>query len=171
MGNGKRLIISVVLLFVFWFMTAFASSSDVFGVILAILFLVGGIWSLIEGIIFVRDREKRDALPLALMALFLALFALFIGVGGIATSIFDLVEGGPFQGIGFLFYFAALMVFPILGFWAIIKGILLIRSKINVKLGIASLIIGAILGIPALIFLIGLIISLVRGPSLESSIR
>jgi len=156
MGNRNRLIISLVLLFVSWF-----SISVFSGTLVGILFLGLGFWSLIEGVVFVKAKGNHDALPLALMAIFIALYALFVGIGSITTSALDLVEGGIFQSIGFLLFIVVALVFPILGIWAIIKGIILIRNKENVRLGVISLIIGAIVTIPALIFLITMLVSVV----------
>ena len=148
----------MVLMFVFWFMISSVSSRGI-AVIISVLILMAGIWSLIEGIIFIRARENRDALPLALIAILIALYALFMGIGGIATSIFDLgAEGGIFQSIGFIWIPVSVIVLPVLGIWTITKGIILIKNKENVKLGVTSLIIGGIITIPSLFLLFGLFI-------------
>jgi hypothetical protein len=123
MENKGRLIFSVVLLFVFWFMISLVSLYEGIGIVLSVLFLCGGIWSLIEGIVFVKRKENKNALPLALMAIFIAFYAIFMGIGAIVNSAFDLVEGGPFQVIGFLLFFIAMILFPILAIWAIINWI------------------------------------------------
>ena len=157
MENKNRLIVSVALLFVFWFMSSFSIRNERTAIILFALILVSSIWSLTEGIIFVKRKENREALPLVLIAICISLYALFVGIAGIVVSIYDLVEGGPFQTIGFLLIPVLAIVFSVLGIWAIVKGINLIRSKKKIKLGIISLIIGAVITIPVLIFLYDLI--------------
>ena len=154
----------MVLLFAIYVLFSFSPTSLI---VSAVLILMAGIWSLIEGIIFIKAGVNKSALPLVLLAILIALYALFIGIGAIATSAFDLVEGGPFQLIGYLFFFVLVIIIPVLAIWAVVKGIILIRSKKNVKLGVASLIIGGIVAIPVLIILFGVLFSRLEGPSIK----
>jgi len=163
MENKNRLISVVVLLFLsYYFGAFFLGPRHIEGTaIFSTLFLGFGIWIIVEGIIFVKKRENKDAMPLALLAIYISLFALFMGFGGLATLIFDLgIEGGPLQGIGFLLFFISAIIVPVLGIWALIKGITLIKRRENVRLGVISLIIGAIATVPPVLFLLGLIFSL-----------
>ena len=156
MENKNRLIISVILLVCLFSL----SRASPLGIIAWILFLVFGIWAIVEGIIFVSRKENRDALPLALIAVLMALTAMLYGSFGIIMSIVNFgVEGGPFQTISFLWFFIAAVLLFVFGVWTLIKGIVLIRRKKNIKLGIVSLIIGAVIAIPFLVYLIGMIIS------------
>ena len=152
MENKNRLVISLIILVVsFSILSSSLKVNVALEIIILFLFLLIAVWSFVEGIIFVKRKENRDALPLVLMALYVAFYGLFVGIGGIMTTIFNLVESGVFQLIGFFLFFGAIIIYPVLGIWAVVKGINLIRSKENVKLGVISLIIGAVVLISTLL--------------------
>jgi len=143
MENKNRLILSVVLVLIaFLFNLVFVGGS--FAILFGMLLLFVGIWTFIESIIFVRKKKNRDALPLILIALYIALSGLLLGFLEILQRVGDFGAEG-FQGFGFLWYFISILVFLVLGIWAVIKGIILVKNKKNIRLGIISLIIGGIL--------------------------
>ena len=139
MENKYRLIISVVLMFVVLFLyfstLNFFEETRWLTVSINFVFILISIWALTEGIIFVGKRENRGALPLGLMAISISIFGAIWGIG----SIF----GGVLSDSTALFLLSAIgIILPLLGIWAIINGIILIKNKTNVGLGVASLIIG-----------------------------
>ena len=139
MENKYRLIISVVLMFVVLFLyfstLNFFEETRWLTVSINFVFILISIWALTEGIIFVKRRENRDALPLGLMAISISIFGAIWGIGSIS--------GGVLSDSTALFLLSAIgIILPLLGIWAIINGIILIKNKTNVGLGVASLIIG-----------------------------
>ncbi|MDO8459664.1 MAG: hypothetical protein Q7S74_01010 [Nanoarchaeota archaeon] len=119
-----------------------------------------------------KKTWAKDAMPLLLMAIWIALSIILFVVMTIISRTVDLgVEGGPLQTISFIWIFISIIVFFILGIFAIIKGIILIRNKKNVKLGVLSLIVGAIIAIPAFFYILSLIFSFGSSSTLEPSYR
>ena len=102
----------------------------------------------------------KDSMPLLLMVIWIVLSIILLVIMIIISRTVELgVEGGPLQSISFIWFFISIIVFFILGIFAIIKGIILIRSKKNVKLGVLSLIVGIIMVIPVFFYLLNLILT------------
>ncbi len=156
MENKNRLILVVVLVFILGFITELLR--ELIGGFSGLFIMGVGVWLFIESIVFIKKKENRDALPLSLIAGYLALSAVYYGfitlIAKSITSAFG-VEGGLFQTIGFLWIFVSIFLAFVLGAWAIIKGIILIKNKTNVNLGIVSLIVGILLTFPSLIWIGG----------------
>jgi len=92
---------------------------------------------------------RREALPLILIIAFVIIHIIISTV--IKISVQGVGEGnlGDFAAFSIMgFYLLSILIIVVLGLWAIIRGIIQIKNKTDIKIGIANLIVGIIVIIP-----------------------
>jgi len=151
--SSIRLLTSFVAGIAIWFL------SELIGATGRLLMVLAGSWFIAETIIFSVKNWKNSGYKAIIFMVWLLSLQILLTI---FINLLDLVIGVPPDILqGFIFwYLLSAIVFLILGIWAIIKGIVLVRNKINVKLGIVNLVIGIIVVLPILVFLGILFISI-----------